>query len=112
MFLPPVNPADLRLAGASQVVFRWHTPRLRLFPELAALTPAAAQAFAVPAGIRILEHSADAQNGLRLVSLSPSGPVSVCAGKLKGALSKWLRGRLGLAAAENLLGRGYFASTA
>lgn len=111
MFLPPVNASDLRLAFTYKVYLRWHTHRLRPLPALAALTLCAAQEFAASAGIRILELSADERNLLALVSLSPTDSVSTCASKLKGRLSKWLRERLGLAAAENLLGRGYFACT-
>lgn len=112
MFLPPVTAADLHLAYTYKVYFRWHTHRLRPLPALAALTLAEAQEFAATAGIQILELTADERNLLALVSLSPADSVSVCASKLKGRLSKWLRERSGLAAAENLLGRGYFACTA
>lgn len=66
----------------------------------------------VPAAGRILELSADERNLLMLVSLSPADSVSICASKLKGRLSKWLRERMGRTEAENLLGRGYFACTA
>lgn len=112
MFLPPVNAPDLHLAFTYKVYLRWHTHRLRPLPALAALTLAEAQEFAATAGIRILELSADERHLLALVSLAPTDSVSVCASKLKGALSKWLRRRMGLAEAENLLGRGYFACTA
>lgn len=111
MFLPPVHATDLHLAYTYKVYLRWHTHRLRPLPALATLTLAEAQAFAASAGIRMLELSADETNVLVLVSLLPTESVSVCASKLKGRLSKWLRARSGLAEAEHLLGRGYFAST-
>jgi REP element-mobilizing transposase RayT len=111
MFLPPVKASALRLASTYKVYLRWHTHRLRPLPALAALSFAEAQAMAEPAGIRILELSADETNVLMLVSLLPTEPVSICASKLKGCLSKWLRERSGLSEAEHLLGRGYFACT-
>ena len=112
MFLPPVNAPNLHIAFTYKVYLRWHTHRLRPLPALAALSLADAQEFAASAGIRILELSADERNLLVLVSLAPTDSVSVCASKFKGRLSKWLRERSGLAEAENLLGRGYFACTA
>lgn len=111
MFLPPVNAPDLNLAFTYKVYLRWHTHRLRLLSALAELSLAEAQEFAAPAGIRILELRADERNLLVLVSLLPTESVSVCASKLKGRLSKWLRMRSGLSEAESLLGRGYFACT-
>lgn len=111
MFLPPVTPSALHLATTYKVYLRWHTHRQRPLPALAALTFTEAQAFAAPAGIRILELRADERNLFVLVSLAPTDSVSICASKLKGRLSKWLRIRAGLSEAENLLGRGYFACT-
>ena len=111
MFLPPVIPSNLHLAFTYKVYLRWHTHRLRPLPALAELSLAEAQEFAAPAGIRILELRADERNLLVLVSLLPTESVSVCASKLKGRLSKWLRMRSGLSEAESLLGRGYFACT-
>lgn len=111
MFLPPVNAPDLNLAFTYKVYLRWHTHRLRLLSALAELSLAEAQEFAEPVGIKILELRADERNLLMLVSLLPTESVSVCASKLKGRLSKWLRMRSGLSEAESLLGRGYFACT-
>lgn len=95
MFLPPVNASDLHLAFTYKVYLRRHTHRLRPLPALAALTLTEARAFAEPAGIRILELSADERNLLVLVSLSPTDSVSVCASQFKGRLSKWRRERMG-----------------
>ena len=102
-FPPSTSPAPKGLSALSH--------RQRPLPALAALTLTEAQAFAAPAGIRILELRADERNLLVLVSLAPTDSVSICASKLKGRLSKWLRMRSGLSEAENLLGRGYFACT-
>lgn len=112
MFLPPINAAELHLAGSCKIYLRWHTHRLCPLPALAAFTLAEAQELAAPVGIRMLELSADERNSLVLVSLMPTDSVSVCASKMKGRLSQWLRGRMKLAEAKNLLGRGYFACTA
>jgi REP element-mobilizing transposase RayT len=112
MFLPPIIPSNLHLAFTYKVYLRWHTHRLRPLPALAELSLAEAQKFAAPVGVKILELRADETNLLVLVSLLPTESVSICASKLKGRLSKWLRERLGLAEVENLLGRGYFACTA
>ncbi|MDY0146093.1 MAG: IS200/IS605 family transposase [Kiritimatiellia bacterium] len=112
MFLPPVQSTTLRLASTNKVYLRWHTHRLRPLPALAGLTLEGVQELAASLGIRVVEFTADERNALALVMLLPTETVSACASKLKGRISKWLRGQAGLAQVDHVLGRGYFACTA
>jgi REP element-mobilizing transposase RayT len=61
--------------------------------------------------IHVLESNTDPTDMMLLLSLRPEETVSACASKLKGQVSKWLRMSLNVDEPEDLLSRGYFAST-
>lgn len=62
--------------------------------------------------IRVLECVTSTTELRCIVSLKPAEPISVCASKLKGRVSKWLREELQLTEMQPvLLSKGYFACT-
>jgi REP element-mobilizing transposase RayT len=62
-------------------------------------------------GVHILETSASQSDVKVLASLLPAETVAAGASKMKGRVSKWLRGQSKLPQAQKLLSRGYFACT-
>ncbi len=112
MLIQPYQSDELEFAWCYRVYLRCKTYRARVQPVLAGLTCEALQSCLAPYDVHILEASADSTSVLALASLLPAETVAAFAGKLKGRISKWLRERLALDQPENLLSKGYFASTA
>jgi hypothetical protein len=102
---------ELGFACCFRVYYRWRTHRARSCPALSVLDRETLGSLLHPYGIRILEVSAGETDVRVLASLLPIETVAACAGKMKGRVSKWLRGRLGLPQARQLL-RGDEASSA
>jgi REP element-mobilizing transposase RayT len=111
MHIQKYNATDLHFAYTCHVYLRWHTHRSRPQPFLAQMDKNALAEIAQPYDIKILECTADDKHLLTLVSLRPHETVSVCASKLKGGVSKWLREPLNADENVKLLGKGYFACT-
>jgi REP element-mobilizing transposase RayT len=112
MLIQPYRLDELRFAWCYRVYLRWRTYRVRRYPALAELDKAVLDGIGGRFDMGVLEDRADETDVLLLLSLKPSEPVSVCASKWKGQISKWLRGRLGIEAPASLLSRGYFSCTA
>ena len=64
-----------------------------------------------PYNIRVLECVTNKTDLRCIVSLKPVEPISACASKMKGRVSKWLRQELNLTDLQPLLSKGYFACT-
>jgi REP element-mobilizing transposase RayT len=111
VFSQPYQLEERGFAWCYRVYYRWRTHRARPCLALAALDRETLGSLLNPYGIRILETSAGETDVRVLASLLPTETVAACAGKMKGRVSKWLRERLGLAQALQLLSRGYFACT-
>ncbi len=102
---------ELHFAYAYHAFLHWRTHRRTPYPQLANLDKGTLSTLVDPLGLRILEWDSQPTECRVLASLRPAEPLSACASKLKGRVSKWLRQRLGLEESTNLLARGYFACT-
>lgn len=111
MFIQPYQPHELHFAYCYRVYFRWRTLLNRRYFHLAKLNLTLLNDLMLPYGIRVLECAADETDLITVVSLKPEETISGCASKLKGRVTKWLRGELRLAEPMHLLSRGYFACT-
>jgi putative transposase len=109
MFIQPYRVEDLRFAYCYQVYLRWRTYAGRPFRILSGLDTQILQSLLHDSRIRILECASDGTDVLVQVSLHPREPISACASKLKGQVSKWLREQLQLAELLHLFSLGYFA---
>jgi REP element-mobilizing transposase RayT len=103
---------ELHFAYAYHVYLHWRTHRRKPFADLATLDCATLDTWVQPLGLHLLECDSQPIETRALVSLRPDEPVSACASKLKGQVSKWLRQQLRLQTPATLLARGYFACTA
>ncbi len=111
MFVAPYSLDEVQFAYCNRIFLRWRTHRNRPVMELAALDQSTLSEIAAQYGLEILK-SASSQNELMAqVSMKPDEPISACASKLKGQVSKWLRLKLGLETPTDLLSKGYFACT-
>jgi REP element-mobilizing transposase RayT len=111
MLILPYCLDELHFAYCYHAYFRWNTHRLRSWSALARLDQATLQPLVGPLSLQVLECTSGPTEVRALVSLQPQEPVSVCASKLKGQTSKWLRTALGAQAPGHLLSKGYFACT-
>ena len=111
MFIQPYHRDDLHFAYCYRVYIRWRTHRGKAYPPLARVDQARLTALVSEYGISVLECASDATDVLAQVSLKPTETISVCASKLKGQVSKWLREELHLNLPTDLLSKGYFACT-
>jgi REP element-mobilizing transposase RayT len=101
----------VRHARSYNDYLRWRTHQARPCSALPELDHGTVQALADPFHIHVLECRTDATDTVLLLGLRPEESVSVCASKLKGQVSKWLRESLNLEDPADLLSRGYFACT-
>jgi REP element-mobilizing transposase RayT len=111
VLIQPYNLDELEFAFCYRLYLRWSTHRRNPQSHLAELDPSTLEAIAKRYDMRILESSSSKTDVRLMASLKPQETVSACASKLKGQISKWLRGRLGRSSPENLLSKGYFACT-
>ncbi len=111
MFIQPYQLEELRFATCFRVYYRWRTYRVRSTAELTRLDRETLDTLLREYGIHILEASASGSEVRVLASLLATESVASCASKMKGRVSKWLRGQLAQANDGKLLSRGYFAST-
>jgi len=102
---------EIRFSYCYRVYFRWQTHRAASQPELLNLRAQSLQEIVAKYQINILETGPSRSGISVLASLRPTESVSVCASKLKGQVSKWIRDRVGPGAAPSLLAKGYFAKT-
>jgi len=105
------NLQELQFAYSYHAYLHWRTHRRKPYPDLVNLDQATLHALVEPLGIHIFECDSRPQECRILVSLRPCEPLSACASKVKGPVSKWLRQRLGLQVPTTLLARGYLACT-
>jgi REP element-mobilizing transposase RayT len=110
MLIQPYRLDELNFAFCYRVFYRWRTHRASPRPALARLDRATLDALLQEYGIHVLEASATETDVKVLASLVPTETVAACASKMKGRVSKWLRGQLQPASDDKLLGRGYFAA--
>jgi REP element-mobilizing transposase RayT len=111
VFIEPYTPDELRFAYCYRVYIRWRTYRGKSLPQLAKLDHATLSALSSDHQIRVLGCATDETDLLAEVNLNPTETISGCASKLKGRVSKWLRGELKLDEPTDLLSKGYFAAT-
>jgi REP element-mobilizing transposase RayT len=102
---------ELRFAYCYHAYLHWRTHRRKPYPQLANLDHSILHALVEPLGVHVLECVSQRAESRVLVSLRPDEPMSACASKLKGQLSKWLRQRQDQQLPATLLARGYFACT-
>ena len=102
---------ELHFACCFRVYYRWRTYRATLQPALLRLDRETLDSLLQEYGIHILEASASESDVEVLASLLPPETAAACASKMKGRVSKWLRGQSGLPQERKLLSRGYFACT-
>ena len=111
MLILPYQLGELRFACCFRVYYRWRTRRATFQPALSSLNREALDSLLKEYGIHILEASASESDVKVLASLLPAETVAACASKMKGRVSKWLRGQCKLPQGQKLLSRGYFACT-
>lgn len=111
MFIQPYQPHELHFAYCYRVYLRCRTYRCQPCLPLASLERAELDALVRPYHLRVLKSASDATDLLAILSLQPTETISSAADKLKGRVSKWLRGSLQLLQPANLLSKGYFACT-
>jgi REP element-mobilizing transposase RayT len=104
--------SEIAFAYCYHAYLRCSTHRLRPYPPLETLTPELLNELTAPLDIHTLEARASPTILRALVSLRPSESIATCASKVKGRISRWLRGALALGQPEGLLAKGYFACTA
>ena len=107
----PYTPSELTFAYSYQVFLRWQTHRSQTVAPLAALSQGDISPIAEKYGIKLLDHAASPTDIALVVGLKPEETVSACTGKLKGQLSKLLRGMCGASAPATILAKGYYACT-
>ena len=105
MRIEPYTVEECRFAYCYHVYLRWSTHCRRSQPALSRLSSAVAQEQAQEYGIGLLEWQAAETEVRALVSLQPGEAVAVCASKLKGRTSKWLREELKLDQPTSLLSK-------
>jgi len=111
MRLYKYQPHEIHFAFCYRVYFSWRTHRALPLSPLTTLQRRTLDALLEPYNIRVLECVTNATELKCIVSLKPLEPISGCASKLKGKVSKWLKDELKLAQPESLLSKGYFACT-
>ncbi len=111
MLIQPYQLEELHFACCFRVYYRWRTHRATSQPVLSRLNRETLDALLQEYGIHILESSASPSDVKVLASLLPVETVASCASKMKGRVSKWLRGQTNLSQEQKLLSRGYFACT-
>ena len=111
MLIQPYQMEELHFACCYRVYYRWRTHRATVQPPLSRLDQKTLGALLQEYGIHILEASASESDARVLASLLPDETAAAAASKMKGRVSKWLRGQFKLQQAEKLLSRGYFACT-
>ena len=105
------QPHEIHFAFCYRVYFSWQTYRRLKFSPLANLHRTTLDDLLRPYDIRVLECVTSATELRCIVSLKPAETISVCASKLKGRVSKWLREELKYSDPQALLSKGYFATT-
>jgi len=105
------QPHEIHFAFCYRVYFSWQTYRRLSILPLADLHRTTLDDLLQPYNIRVLECVTSTTELRCIVSLKPAETISVCASKLKGRVSKWLREELQLNDPQQMLSRGYFAST-
>ncbi len=111
MFIQPYQPHELKFAYCYRLYIRLGTYKGSRQPFLASLERSTLDALVKPYGVRVLKLATDTTDLLAILSLRPNETVSSAADKLKGRVSKWLKGKLELTEPANLLSKGYFAVT-
>jgi REP element-mobilizing transposase RayT len=111
VLIQPYQLEELHFACCFRVYYRWRTHRATFQPVLSRLNRETLDSLLKESGIHILEASASESDVRVLASLLPAETVAVCASKMKGRVSKWLRGQSKLPEEQKLLSRGYFACT-
>jgi REP element-mobilizing transposase RayT len=111
MLIQPYLLSELHFAYCYRVYLRWRTHRARPIPQMAGLHQPVLESIASKYGARVLECASNPTDLLALVSLKPEETISVCTGKLKGQVSKWLREAQQLTHPTEQLSNGYFACT-
>ncbi len=111
MHRTPYSADNLNFAYSIQVYFRWGTYRRRPISPLSDLDIDDIRGLAKNYGIHTLECSSDSRNAILLASLRPSDPVSACASKLKGRLTKHIRELPAFPPDTSIFSKGYFATT-
>jgi len=111
MFIQHYSLDELQFAYCCRVYLRWLTYKGKPNSALNELSQSAIEKIGERYGIHILESDANDTEVRLLASLKPQETVSACASKLKGQISKWIRGKLKLSVPKHLISRGYFACT-
>ena len=111
MLIQPYELEELRFAYCIRVYYRWRTHRSSFQSALSRLDRETLDSLLREYGIHVLEASASETDVKVLTSLLPTETVAACASKMKGRVSKWLRGQSNLPPERKRLGRGYFACT-
>lgn len=111
MLIRPFQLDELEFAYCYRIFLRWRTHQAAAIPMLAELSPPVLEEIGERYDIHVLESNCSDTDVLLLVSLRPPETVAACASKLKGQISKWLRGKLALSGPTNLVSSGYFACT-
>jgi REP element-mobilizing transposase RayT len=105
------QPHEIHFAFCYRVYFSWQTYRRLPILPLADLCQATLDDLLQPYNIRVLECMTSTTELRCIVSLKPAETISVCASKLKGRVSKWLREELHHTDLQPILSKGYFGST-
>lgn len=103
------QPHEIHFAFCYRVYFSWQTHRRHSILPLVNLCRATLDDLLQPYNIRVLECATSTTELRCIVSLKPVETISLCASKLKGRVSKWLREEC--ADPQLILSKGYFAST-
>ena len=111
MLIEPYQLEELKFACCFRVYFRWRTHRATVQSALSRLNRETLDCLLKEYDVHILEASASQSDVKVLASLLPTESVAACVSKIKGRVSKWLRGELKPSQSQKLLSRGYFACT-
>ena len=98
MLIQPYQLEELRFACCFRVYYRWRTHRASLQPALRRLDRETLDSLLKEYGIHILEASASHRTSRSSQACCRHETVAACASKMKGRVSKWLRGAVQAAA--------------